>query len=94
MIKLKELIKESAWDRKFGESLPTLEDIAEKHQNEAVQQDANLSFKVMGIRNNDMVIEGKKVKLVLSFKGDDLKKAVEGKGNRKGKVTLASVNIK
>ena len=61
---------------------------------EAVQQDANLSFKVMGIRNNDMVIEGKKVKLVLSFKGDDLKKAVEGKGNKKGKVTLASVNIK
>jgi len=61
---------------------------------EAVQQDANLSFKVMGIRNNDMVIEGKKVRLVLSFKGDDLKKAVEGKGNKKGKVTLASVNIK
>ena len=61
---------------------------------EAVQLDANLSFKVMGIRNNDMVIEGKKVRLVLSFKGDDLKKAVEGKGNRKGKVVLASVNIK
>ena len=61
---------------------------------EAVQQDANLSFKIMGIRNNDMVIEGKKVRLVLSFKGDDLKKAVEDKGNRKGKVVLASVNIK
>ena len=61
---------------------------------EAVENELNLSFKVMGIRNNDMVIEGKKVRLVLSFKGDDLKKAVEGKGNRKGKVTLASVNIK
>ena len=94
MVKLKELIKESAWDRKFGESLPTLEDVVEKHQNEAVEQDVNLSFKVMGIRNNDMVIEGKKVKLVLSFKGDDLKNAIEGKSNRKGKVTLASVNIK
>ena len=48
----------------------------------------------MGIRNNDIVIEGKKMKLTLSFKGDDLKNAIEGKGNRKGKVTLASVNIK
>ena len=61
---------------------------------EAVESEQNLPFKVMGIRNNDMVIEGKKVRLVLSFKGDDLKKAVEGKGNKKGKVTLASVNIK
>ena len=61
---------------------------------EAVENELNLPFKVMGIRNNDMVIEGKKVKLVLSFKGDDLKNAIEGKGNRKGKVTLASVNIK
>ena len=32
MIKLKQLIKEHAWDRKFGEPLPTLEDVAKKHQ--------------------------------------------------------------
>ena len=32
MIKLKKLIKEHAWDRKFGETLPTLKDVAEKHQ--------------------------------------------------------------
>ncbi len=32
MIKLKKLIKEHAWDRKFGEALPTLKDVAEKHQ--------------------------------------------------------------
>ena len=32
MIKLKKLIKEHAWDRKFGEPLPTLEDVAKKHQ--------------------------------------------------------------
>ena len=31
MIKLKKLIKESAWDRKFGEPLPTLSDVMEKH---------------------------------------------------------------
>jgi hypothetical protein len=32
MIKLKKLIKEHAWDRNFGEPLPTLKDVAEKHQ--------------------------------------------------------------
>ncbi len=31
MIKLKKLISESAWDRKFGEPLPTLKDVMEKH---------------------------------------------------------------
>ena len=31
MIKLRKLIKESTWDRKFGEPLPTLEDVMEKH---------------------------------------------------------------
>ena len=30
MIKLKKIIKESTWDRKFGEPLPTLADVAEK----------------------------------------------------------------
>ena len=59
-----------------------------------LENETNLPFKVMGIRNNDIVIEGKKMKLTLSFKGDDLKNAVEGKGNRKGKVTVASVKIK
>ena len=38
MIKLRELIKESAWDRKFGEPLPTLKDVAEKHQREEIQK--------------------------------------------------------
>ena len=35
VIKLKKLIKESkyAWDRKFGDPLPTFKDIAETHQN-------------------------------------------------------------
>ena len=31
MIKLKKLIKEHAWDRKFGEPLPTLSDVIGKH---------------------------------------------------------------
>ena len=38
MIKLKKLIKEHAWDRKFGEPLPTLEDVVEKHQGEEIQK--------------------------------------------------------
>jgi len=32
MLKLKNLLSEHAWDRKFGEPLPTLKDVAEKHQ--------------------------------------------------------------
>ena len=31
MIKLRGLIKESTWDRKFGEPLPTLDSVMEKH---------------------------------------------------------------
>ena len=31
MIKLKNLINEHAWDRKFGAPLPTLSDVMEKH---------------------------------------------------------------
>ena len=38
MIKLKKLIKESTWDRKFGEPLPTLKDVTEKHQIEEKEQ--------------------------------------------------------
>ena len=32
MLKLKNLIKEHSWDRKFGEPLPTLKTEMEKHQ--------------------------------------------------------------
>ena len=38
MIKLKKLIKENVWDRKFGEPLPTLKDVAEKHQRKEKQE--------------------------------------------------------
>ena len=31
MVKIKKLINESAWDRKFGEALPTLSSVMEKH---------------------------------------------------------------
>jgi DNA-binding transcriptional regulator YhcF (GntR family) len=32
MLKLKNLLSENAWDRKFGEPLPTLKDVAKKHK--------------------------------------------------------------
>ena len=32
MIKLKKLIKENVWDRKFGDPLPTFKDVMGKHQ--------------------------------------------------------------
>ena len=36
MIKLKKLIKESAWDREFGEPLPTLEDTMNQYNGEVL----------------------------------------------------------
>ena len=40
MIKLKKILKESkyAWDREFGDPLPTFKDIAETHQNKPKEQ--------------------------------------------------------
>jgi hypothetical protein len=40
MIKLKKLLKESkyAWDRKFGDPLPTFKDIVETHQNKPMKE--------------------------------------------------------
>ena len=59
----------------------------------AIENETNLNFKIYGIRNNDLIIEGRKLKITLSFKGDDLTDAVNGK-SKNGKVTLASVKIK
>jgi len=42
MIKLKKLIKEHAWDRKFGEPLPTLEDVVKKHKPEETIVESNI----------------------------------------------------
>ena len=42
MIKLKKLIKEHSWDRKFGEPLPTLKDVAKKHKTEETIVESNI----------------------------------------------------
>ena len=63
MIKLRKLIKESAWDRKFGEPLPTLSGIMEKHGDcgcggthacacESVNEDAKDVMKAKKIQQN------------------------------------------
>ena len=68
--------------------------IKEELLNEAtVENETNLNFKVAGILKNDVMIEGKKMKLTLSFNRDDLKDAVNGK-SKGGKVVFASVKIK
>ena len=58
---------------------------------EAIENETSLPFEVIG--NNAIIINGKKLSVKLKFKGNDLKDAIEGK-KKKGKVILASVNIK
>ncbi len=50
MIKLKEIIKESkfAFDRKFGEPLPTLKDTMEKHTGRTLTEKKELDSKTIG----------------------------------------------
>ena len=50
MIKLKDIIKESkfAFDRKFGEPLPTLKDTMEKHTGRMLTEKKELDSKTLG----------------------------------------------
>jgi hypothetical protein len=59
--------------------------------NEAVENETNLPFEIVG--SNSILIKGRKLSVKLVFNGSDLKNAVNGK-TKKGKVTLVSVNIK
>ena len=65
MIKLKELIKEHAWKRKFGEPLPTLETSTEKHKVKKVNEGG------MGILSSDQadILQG----IVMRNKNKNLK---------------------
>ena len=58
---------------------------------EAIENETSLPFEVIG--SNAIMINGKKLTVKLKFNGNDLKNAIEGK-KKKGKVILASVNIK
>ena len=60
MIKLKDIIKESyAWERKFGESLPTIEDTTRRHSSKSVNEDARDIIQAKKLVQRLQTIEGK-----------------------------------
>ena len=60
MIKLKYIIKEFVFDRKFGESLPTLVDTTKKHKNKLSERSPDVElYKKLGQIGTDI---GKLVK--------------------------------
>ena len=87
MIKLKNILKESkyAFDRKFGEPLPTLKDIAKKHQvkeetkEEIVTEAHQFTIKYKKKDGDDYYLK------ILSLRANDFKDAV-----RKGLSKLKS----
>ena len=65
MIKLKKLIKEAAWDREFGEPLPTLKDVAEKHQTEEKESINEDDFKAWKKADGDWKKEQRKIEQIV-----------------------------
>ncbi len=63
--------------------------IKEKQLNEKAYIDMNATFELKGFGTN-IFIKGKTTEVQLSFKGDDLQKALE-KGKGKGKVVMVGV---
>ena len=62
--------------------------IKEKQLNEKAYVDTNGTFEVKGFGGNNVFIKTKNLQINLSFKGDDLKDALN-KGKGKGKVGMA-----
>ena len=105
MIKLKDLLKEwnntdfkkleNRWSKKFGEAdgLTEFERKGGKDTeslNERAFVDTNGTFEVKGFGGNNVFIKTKNLEINLSFKGDDLKNALNA-GKGKGKVVMAGV---
>ena len=59
--------------------------------NEAIEQETNISFEMIG--KSYISVKGRKLTAKLQFKGNDLQDVVNGK-KKKGKVVLASLVIK
>jgi len=59
--------------------------------NEAIEQEMNIPFEMVG--NNAIIVNGRKLTVKLKFNGNDLQDVINGK-KKKGKVVIASVNIK
>ena len=67
--------------------------IKEEQLNEKAYVDTNGTFEVKGFGGNNVFIKTKNLEITLSFKGDDLKKALNA-GKGKGKVVMAGVKTR
>ena len=91
-MKLKKLLKESkAWDRKFGEPLPTLEDTTRayklKTEEELNENDLNKVSSILGKSSSDVNSFLKKHKL----QADDLLDVIETGGRRYSLAIIAAM---
>ena len=106
MIKLKDLLKEwnntdfkkleNRWSKQFNGEPDGLTEFERKggkdteYLNERAFVDTNGTFEVKGFGGNNVFIKTKNLEINLSFKGDDLKNALNA-GKGKGKVVMAGV---
>ena len=106
MIKLKDLLKEwnntdfkkleNRWSKQFNGEPDGLTEFERKggKDTESLEErafvDTNGTFEVKGFGGNNVFIKTKNLEINLSFKGDDLKDALN-KGKGKGKVVMAGV---
>ena len=67
--------------------------IKEKQLNDKAYVDPTGTFEVKGFGGNNVFIKTKNLQINLSFKGDDLKDALN-KGKGKGKVVMAGVKTR
>tara|TARA_Y100001937_G_scaffold22499_1_gene32152 strand:+ start:1324 stop:1551 length:228 start_codon:yes stop_codon:yes gene_type:complete len=67
--------------------------IKEKQLDEKAYVDTNGTFEVKGFGGNNIFVKTKNLEINLSFKGDDLKDALN-KGKGKGKVVMAGVKTR
>ena len=67
--------------------------INEKQLNEKAYVDTNGTFEVKGFGGNNVFIKTKNLQINLSFKGDELKDALN-KGKGRGKVVMAGVKTR
>ena len=90
MIKLKDILKESyVWERKFGESLPTLADVQQKYNEEKlaegkIESDVNTAFRKVGIKFK------KETKVVTTNKFSNPKGDIKKMGKDKERIKMNS----
>jgi len=106
MVKLKDLLKEwnntdfkkleNRWSKQFNGEPDGLTEFERKggkdteSLNERAFVDTNGTFEVKGYGGNNVFIKTKNLEINLSFKGDDLKDALNA-GKGRGKVVMAGV---